>query len=320
LKNGSQDSAIKNLVQDPVCGMDVTEDSAFSEALDGQMYLFCSRGCQVEFHANAAKYTSASTAKPQQAMLSKAVKTAGKDLIKDPGHGESEKHFLAGPHSRLSELRFALRVFAQFIRGFRALHFVGPCVTVFGSARFEETHAYYRLAQEMGARLAQLGFTVMTGGGPGLMEAANRGAKDVGGRSIGCNIQLPLEQKPNPYLDRNVRMHHFFVRKVLLFKYSYAFVILPGGFGTMDECFEALTLIQTGKIQNFPLVVMDSAYWRNLQELLDDMVKAGTISPADLRLLYYADSVDDAIDKVATAVGKFAVGRGPSPLRILREA
>jgi len=232
----------------------------------------------------------------------------------------ADKYFLEGPHSRRSELRFAFRVFRQFIGGFRALHFVGPCVTVLGSARFEEAHPYYRLAREMGSRLARLGFTVMTGGGPGLMEAANRGAKDVGGRSIGCNIELPQEQKPNPYLDRHVLMRHFFVRKVLLFKYSYAFVILPGGFGTMDECFEALTLIQTGKIQDFPLVVMDRAYWRNLQELLDDMVKAGTISNADIGLLYYADSVDDAMDKIAAAIQKFGVLRAPTPSKILREA
>jgi uncharacterized protein (TIGR00730 family) len=189
----------------------------------------------------------------------------------------ADEYFLEGPHSRLSELRFAFRVLAEFVRGFRALHFVGPCVTVFGSARFEETHPYYQLARQVGSRLAQLGFTVMTGGGPGLMEAANRGAKDAGGRSIGCNIELSREQRPNPYLDRQVLMKYFFVRKVLLFKYSYAFVILPGGFGTMDECFEALTLIQTGKIHDFPLVVMDGAYWRNLRELLDDMLKAGTI-------------------------------------------
>jgi uncharacterized protein (TIGR00730 family) len=160
----------------------------------------------------------------------------------------------------------------------------------------------------------------MTGGGPGLMEAANRGAKDVGGRSVGCIIELPQEQKPNPYLDRHVIMRHFFVRKVLLFKYSYAFVILPGGFGTMDECFEALTLIQTGKIQDFPLVVMDRAYWRNLQELLNDMMKAGTINAADLRLLHYADTVDDAMDKVATSLKELALLQRPTPLKILREA
>jgi hypothetical protein len=216
-------------------------------------------------------------------------------------------------------LRFAFRVLSQFVRGFRALHFVGPCATVFGSARFDETHPYYQLARETGSRLAQLGFTVMTGGGPGLMEAANRGAKDAGGRSIGCNIQLPREQTPNPYLDRYVVLNHFFVRKVLLFKYSYAFVILPGGFGTMDECFEALTLIQTGKIQDFPLVVMDRAYWRNLQELLDDMLKAGTVSASDLRLLYYADSVEEAAEKVATAIARFKLLRRPAPSKILRE-
>ena len=230
-----------------------------------------------------------------------------------------DRYFLEGPHSRRSELRFAFRVAVEFVRGFRALHFVGPCITVFGSARFGETHPYYKTAREMGARLAELGFTVMTGGGPGLMEAANRGAKDVGGHSLGCNIDLPREQKPNPYLDRHVSISHFFVRKVLLFKYSYAFVILPGGFGTMDECFEALTLIQTGKIQNFPLVVLDKPYWRNLQELLDDMVKAGTISQSDLRLLYYSDSVDDAVRKIAAALEKFRAPPRPAPSRILRE-
>jgi uncharacterized protein (TIGR00730 family) len=233
-------------------------------------------------------------------------------------HG-ADKYFLEGPHSRRSELRFAFRVLAQFIRGFRALHFVGPCVTVFGSARFDETHEYYQLARQMGSRLARLGFTVMTGGGPGLMEAANRGAKEADGLSIGCNIQLPREQKPNAYLDRHVLMSHFFVRKVLLFKYSYGFVILPGGFGTMDECFEALTLIQTGKIHDFPLVVMDRAYWHNLQELLNDMLKAGTISADDLRLLYYADSVDDAIDKIATVISRFGFLRRPAPSKILGE-
>ena len=231
-----------------------------------------------------------------------------------------DKYFLEGPHSRYKELRFAFRVFAQFIRGFRELHFVGPCVTVFGSARFDEAHPYYQVARQVGARLARLGFTVMTGGGPGLMEAANRGARDVGGRSIGCNIQLPQEQKPNPYLDRYVFMNHFFVRKVLLFKYSYAFVIMPGGFGTMDECFEALTLIQTGKIQDFPLVVMDSAYWRKLQELVAGMLKAGTISESDVRLLYFADTVEEAIARIDGAVQKFGIPRHPSPSRILGEA
>src|SRR6185436_16399367 len=140
---------------------------------------------------------------------------------------------------RSHELFRAVRIFLEFIKGFRALHFVGPCVTVFGSARFGPDHAYYGVAREVGAALAREGFTVMSGGGPGLMEAANRGAQEAGGRSVGCNIRLPEEQEPNPYLDRHVTLNHFFVRKVLLIKYSYAFIALPGGFGTMDEIFEA---------------------------------------------------------------------------------
>jgi uncharacterized protein (TIGR00730 family) len=167
-----------------------------------------------------------------------------------------EQYFLEGPHSRGSEFLFSLRIFREFIRGFRTLHFVGPCVTVFGSARFTEDHPYYILARDFGRNLASLGFTVMTGGGPGVMEAANRGAKDAKGMSVGCNITLPVEQTPNPYLDRWVRFDHFFVRKVLLIKYSYAFIIMPGGFGTSDELFETLTLIQTGKISHFPVIIV----------------------------------------------------------------
>src|SRR6478736_6477141 len=174
----------------------------------------------------------------------------------------AETRFLAGPHSRGSELRFAMRVFREFIRGFRNLHFVGPCVTVFGSARFAEDHPYYVAAREVGRLLAQRGFTVMTGGGPGVMEAANRGAKEAGGASVGCNIELPQEQQPNPYLDRWIECRYFFVRKVLLFKYSYAFIALPGGLGTLDELTEALTLVQTGKIQKFPVVLMGTDYWQ----------------------------------------------------------
>src|SRR5215470_2069772 len=145
-------------------------------------------------------------------------------------HFAEDGRFLEGPHSRASELRRTLRIALDLIRGFRGLHFVGPCVTVFGSARFQEDHRYYALAREMGRRLGRAGFTVMTGGGPGIMEAANRGARDVGARSVGCNIILPQEQKPNPYLDLWVEFHYFFVRKMMLVKYSYAFVVLPGGF------------------------------------------------------------------------------------------
>ncbi|HWP43969.1 MAG TPA: TIGR00730 family Rossman fold protein, partial [Blastocatellia bacterium] len=185
-----------------------------------------------------------------------------------------ERIFLEGPRPRKSELWTIIRIMAEFIRGFRVLHFVGPCVTVFGSARFEDDHPYYALARTMGRRLSEIGFTVMTGGGPGIMEAANRGAKEAGGISIGCNIILPREQKPNPYLDRWIEFRYFFVRKVMLIKYSYAFVVLPGGVGTMDELFEAVTLIQTRKILGFPIVLMDREYYEPLIHFLKRMVVA----------------------------------------------
>jgi uncharacterized protein (TIGR00730 family) len=207
----------------------------------------------------------------------------------------ADEIFLEGPTSRLGEFITLLRVMRDFLRGFRVLHFVGPCVTVFGSARIKIDNPHYELARKMGAAIARLGFTVMTGGGPGIMEAANRGAKEVGGRSVGCSIQLPVEQKPNAYLDRCVTLRHFFVRKTLLVKYSYAFVFLPGGAGTLDELFEALTLIQTGKIKSFPIVIMGTEYWRELIGFIDKMAKFGMISASDLDLIYATDSVEEAI-------------------------
>ncbi|MEZ4972357.1 MAG: TIGR00730 family Rossman fold protein [Cyclobacteriaceae bacterium] len=205
-----------------------------------------------------------------------------------------DRFFLEGPASRQSEFLYVIRIASQFIRGFRKLHFVGPCVTVFGSARFGEDNEYYQRTVELGAALSRLGFTIMTGGGPGIMEAAPRGAKSVGGRTVGCNIELPHEQRPNPYLDVVVTFRHFFVRKVLLVKYSFAFVVMPGGAGTMDELFETLTLIQTGKIQEFPMVVFGTSYWKDLREMLDRMVEEKTISPEDLNLILFTDSVDEA--------------------------
>jgi hypothetical protein len=206
-----------------------------------------------------------------------------------------DRVLLEGPHSRLREMRLLFGAVVDFVRGFRALHFVGPCVTVFGSARFHEDHPYYALAREVGRRVVGLGFTVMTGGGPGLMEAANRGAREAGGRSVGCNIELPHEQAPNAYLDRSVTCRHFFVRKVMLFKYSYGFVALPGGIGTMDELFEALTLIQTGKIEHFPVILIGTDYWSPLVALLDGMAKKGTIAPGDLELVLVTDDLDAAM-------------------------
>lgn len=183
----------------------------------------------------------------------------------------------------------------QFFKGFRALHFIGPCVTVFGSARFKEDHPYYELARKVSAEISKLGFAIMTGGGPGIMEAANRGAKDAGGLSVGCNILLPHEQKHNPYLDRYVTMEYFFVRKELLRKYSFAFVVLPGGFGTLDEFFETLTLIQTGKIERFPIVVMGVGFHREIIAHVDRMMEEQTISPEDMDLLLFTDSVEDVV-------------------------
>jgi len=238
-----------------------------------------------------------------------------------PAAASDEGRFLEGPESRLAELARLIRISLEFLRGFRSLHFVGPCVTVFGSARFKEDHGYYALAREVGQRLARCGFTVMTGGGPGIMEAANRGAKEAGGRSIGCNILLPHEQRPNPYLDLMVKFRYFFVRKVMLAKYSYAFVALPGGFGTMDEIFEAATLIQTGKMRDFPVVLMGSDYWGPLLNFLrDTMVPAGTIELSDLDRLIVTDSPEDAATAIFTAATtKFGLRWERKPKWILGE-
>lgn len=234
--------------------------------------------------------------------------------------GHAERRFLAGPRSRWKEFLSILEIMREFIRGFRTLHFVGPCVTVFGSARFLEEHPYYQLTLKMGAALARMGFTVMTGGGPGLMEAASRGAKEAGGFTVGCNIVLPEEQKLNPYVDRAVSFDHFFVRKVMLVKYSYAFVVMPGGIGTMDELFEALTLIQTKKIENFPVVLMGIEYYRPLMAVLVKMVNAGTISNTDLDLLLLTDSVEEAAAHIERhGVRPFGLLAAPTPSEILGE-
>ena len=216
-----------------------------------------------------------------------------------------EIQFLDGPQNRFEDFKVTIRTVLDFIKGFRTLHFAGPCVTIFGSARFPETHPHYIKAREIGARIAKLGFTVMTGGGPGIMEAANRGAKDVGGRSVGCNIELPFEQHENPYLDKWVTIKYFFVRKTLLIKYSYAFVIMPGGFGTLDELFEAMTLIQTKKIQDFPVIIFCKDYHKEMIEHIEKMKHFNTISKEDMELFLVTDSIEEAIALIKTCILKY---------------
>jgi len=211
----------------------------------------------------------------------------------------AEKLFLAGRRSREADLESAVKFFLEFLRGFESFDFDQPCVTVFGSSRFPEDHEYYILAREMGAALAKLGYVVMTGGGPGLMEAANRGAKDAGGYSVGCNIQLPREQVPNRYLDKFIEFEHFFVRKVMLVKYSSAFVVLPGGFGTLDEVFEIATLMQTGKLDRFPIVGLGGEFWTQLRKFArETMLKKGVISEEDLAFVQPVDSVEEALEYI----------------------
>lgn len=216
----------------------------------------------------------------------------------DPIIPPKEHVYLDGPKSRTYELGFAIKVFREFIKAFRCLHFAGPCITVFGSARFKEDNQYYIKAREFGKRIADIGFTTMTGGGPGIMEAANRGAYENGGRSIGCNIRLPFEQVGNKYVHTSITFEHFFVRKTILIKYSYAFVIMPGGFGTMDEFFETLTLIQTKTITTFPIVIFGKEYYKELMEAMHDMAVKGTISEEDMNLVLVTDDMDEAMDHI----------------------
>jgi hypothetical protein len=213
-----------------------------------------------------------------------------------------EHVYLDGPKSRGYELHFAWKVFCQFIKAFRTLHFVGPCITVFGSARFKEDHIYYQQARKLGKRISELGFTTMTGGGPGIMEAANRGAFENGGMSVGCNIRLPFEQKANPYVQKSLTFEHFFVRKTIMTKYSYAFIIMPGGFGTMDEFFETLTLVQTKTITGFPIVLFGKEYYKLLMEAIEEMARQGTIATEDMSLVLVTDNEDEAINHIRTYI------------------
>jgi hypothetical protein len=191
----------------------------------------------------------------------------------------------------------ALRILSEFVEGFDALAAVGPAVTIFGSARVPQGQPMYELARTIGRRLAESGFAIITGGGPGIMEAANRGCREGGGLSVGCNIELPHEQYLNAYVDLGVEFRYFFARKTMFVKYADAFVILPGGFGTLDELFESLTLIQTGKVRDFPVVLVGSAYWRGMLDWMRDvLLPAGAIAATDLNLLKLTDDADEVVE------------------------
>ena len=222
-----------------------------------------------------------------------------------------ERAFLDGPRNRFRELWFTLKVQYHFIRAFRKLHFIGPCVTVFGSARFEPENVHYQKAEEVGKALSELGFAVMTGGGPGIMEAANKGAYENKGYSVGCNIILPFEQDANPYLHKWIDIPYFFVRKFLLLKYSYAFVVMPGGIGTLDELFEAITLIQTNKIEKFPIILVGTDFWTGLMDWVKETLleRFSNISPEDLDLIHLVDTADEVI----TILDSFYKEYGLSP-------
>ena len=212
------------------------------------------------------------------------------------GGADEERRFLETTTDAIGDEARVTRILREFLRGFDELRGVGPCVTVFGSARFGSRTSYYSLARATGRALAEAGFTVMTGGGPGIMEAANRGARDAGGPSLGCNIRLPSEQKPNPYVDRFIEFRYFFVRKVMLVKYSRAFIAMPGGLGTLDELFEVATLMQTGKVRQFPLVLMGTEFWRPFFDFWErSVIISGAVARGELDYVRMTDSVEEAV-------------------------
>ncbi len=221
------------------------------------------------------------------------------ERLADANHRTEDEKLLARqprPEFLDSDPWRSLRILSEFVEGFDALASIGPAVTIFGSARSRRGSAGYELARTIGRKVAEAGFAVITGGGPGMMEAANRGCQEGGGLSIGCNIELPNEQHLNPYVDLGVEFRYFFARKTMFVKYADAFVIMPGGFGTLDELFEALTLIETGKIRHFPVILVDSGYWRGLVDWLREvLLPAGAISEADLALVRLTDDPDEVV-------------------------
>ncbi|HET6233071.1 MAG TPA: TIGR00730 family Rossman fold protein [Longimicrobiaceae bacterium] len=241
--------------------------------------------------------------------------TEDERLLVSPAATEHEQDFTSSDPWRV------FRIMGEFVEGFDALAKVGYAVTIFGSARVPPDHPEYAAARHTAKLLAEAGYAIITGGGPGVMEAANRGARDAGGQSIGCNIELPFEQGINPYVDIAINFRYFFVRKTMFVKYAEAFVIFPGGFGTMDELFEALTLIQTGKVRHFPVILMGTEYWKGLLDWIRGTLLAeGKVSPNDVDLLVVTDSPEEAVRVIAdsmrmsqAAAEKIAEGEAPEP-------
>jgi uncharacterized protein (TIGR00730 family) len=218
------------------------------------------------------------------------------------GAAHRETHFLMKTRTLDGEIERLKRIQAEFVRGFKGLNTLGPAVTVFGSARFKEDHPYCALARAVGAELARAGFATLTGGGPGIMEAANRGAHEAGGTSIGLNIILPHEQSANPYVDRSIEFHYFFVRKVMLVKYSCAFIVMPGGLGTLDELFEAATLVQCKKIGPFPLVLMGGTFWEGMRAWGRFMMEQGVFRQDELGFGRITDSPKEAVELIVKSL------------------
>jgi uncharacterized protein (TIGR00730 family) len=219
-----------------------------------------------------------------------------------PERARADHEFLTQVRTPAGERERLKRINQELGNAFKRLYRTGPAVTVFGSARFKPGHRYYKLAREIGAELAKAGFVTLTGGGPGIMEAANRGAHEAGGASLGLNIVLPHEQNANPYVDESIEFNYFFTRKVCLVKYSCAFIVMPGGLGTLDELFEAVTLVQCRKIGPFPIILVGSEFWRGLREWSQNMIKAGVFTRDEVRFTHLTDSPKEAVDLIVRAM------------------
>jgi uncharacterized protein (TIGR00730 family) len=215
---------------------------------------------------------------------------------------QDERDFLLNVRTPENELERLRRITSEFENGFRKLFEIGPAVTIFGSARYKEGHPYYEMTREVGRQLAKAGFAVLTGGGPGLMEAANRGAFEAGGKSYGLNIILPHEQGGNPYVNESIEFRYFFIRKVMLVKYSCAFIIMPGGLGTLDEMYEAATLIQCKKIGPFPLILMDKKFWKNVVRMTRHQVAEGAVGEDEIGFALRLDTPEEAVEAIMKSI------------------